>query len=67
MDAIKAGTSMAAELLDQSDKIGNLAPGMFADIIAVSGDPLIDISVLKDVMFVMKDGEIFQRDNQTEN
>ena len=62
MDAIKAGTSIAAELLDQSDKIGYLAPGMYADIIAVPGDPLKDISVLQDVMFVMKDGEIFRQD-----
>jgi len=62
MDAIKAGTSIAAELLGQSAEIGHLAPGMLADIVAVSGDPLQDISVLQKVMFVMKDGNIFRHD-----
>jgi imidazolonepropionase-like amidohydrolase len=62
MDAIKAGTSVAAELLGQSDAIGHLAPGMFADIVAVSGDPLQDITALQKVMFVMKDGVVFRHD-----
>jgi len=62
MDAIKAGTSVAAELLGQSASIGSLAPGMLADIVAVPGDPLQDISVLQRVMFVMKDGVIFRHD-----
>ncbi len=62
IDAIKAGTSVAAELLGQSDKIGYLAPGMLADIVAVNGDPLQDITVLQNVMFVMKDGNIFRHD-----
>jgi imidazolonepropionase-like amidohydrolase len=62
MDAIKAGTSIAAELLGQSAEIGHLAPGMLADIVAVSGDPLQDISVLQKVMFVMKDGTVFRHD-----
>ncbi len=62
MDAIKAGTSIAAELLGQSAAIGHLAPGMLADIVAVPGDPLQDISVLQKVMFVMKDGVVFRHD-----
>ena len=62
IDAIKAGTSVAAELLGQSDKIGYLAPGMLADIVAVNGDPLQDITVLQNVMFVMKDGVVFRHD-----
>lgn len=62
MDAIKAGTSVAAELLGQSAKIGHLAPGMLADIVAVPGDPLQDITVLQKVTFVMKDGVVFRHD-----
>jgi imidazolonepropionase-like amidohydrolase len=62
MDAIKAGTSIAAELLGQSAEIGHLAPGMLADVVAVRGDPLQDISALQNVMFVMKDGIVFRHD-----
>jgi len=62
MDAIKAGTSVAAELLGQSAEIGYLAPGMLADIVAVRGDPLQDITALQNVMFVMKDGNVFRHD-----
>ena len=62
LDAIKTGTSVAAELLGQSARIGHLAPGMLADIVAVPGDPLQDISVLQKVMFVMKDGVVYRHD-----
>jgi imidazolonepropionase-like amidohydrolase len=62
MDAIKAGTSGAAELLGQSAEIGSLASGMLADIVAVPGDPLQDITTLQKVMFVMKDGQVFRHD-----
>jgi imidazolonepropionase-like amidohydrolase len=62
MDAIKAGTSVAAELLGQSAEIGHLAPGMLADIVAVQGDPLQDITALQKVTFVMKDGQVFRHD-----
>jgi imidazolonepropionase-like amidohydrolase len=62
MDAIKAGTSVAAELLGQSASIGHLAVGMLADIVAVPGDPLQDITALQRVMFVMKDGVVFRHD-----
>jgi imidazolonepropionase-like amidohydrolase len=55
-DAIKAATVSAAELLDLSDLIGRVAPGMSADIIAVDGDPLSDISELERVSFVMARG-----------
>lgn len=63
MDAIKAGTSLAAELLGESAAIGHLAPGMLADIVAVPGDPLQDVTALQKVMFVMKDGQIFRHDH----
>jgi imidazolonepropionase-like amidohydrolase len=62
MEAIKAGTSVAAQLLDQSNQIGMLKPGMLADIVAVPGNPLEDISVLQGVTFVMKDGVIIRYD-----
>jgi len=62
MDAIRAGTSVAAELLGQSENIGHLAPGMLADIVAVPGYPLQDITQLQKVMFVMKDGVVFRHD-----
>lgn len=62
MDAIKAGTSVAAQLLDQSNQIGMLKPGMLADIVAVSGNPLEDITTLQHVAFVMKDGLVFRYD-----
>jgi imidazolonepropionase-like amidohydrolase len=62
MEAIKAGTSVAAQLLDQSSQIGMLKPGMLADIVAMPGNPLEDITVLQRVTFVMKDGVIVRHD-----
>jgi len=59
MDAIKSATSRAAELLERSGELGVIAPGAYADIVAVSGDPLRDIKVLENVAFVMKDGSVF--------
>jgi imidazolonepropionase-like amidohydrolase len=62
MDAIQSATSRAAEMLDMKGEIGVLAPGAFADIVAVSGDPLKDVTILEHVRFVMKDGAIFKND-----
>ncbi len=62
MDAIQSATSRAAVMLDMEGKIGVVAPGAFADIIAVSGDPLHDIKALKNVQFVMKDGKVFKNE-----
>lgn len=61
MDAIKAGTSRAAELLDMKGEIGVIAPGAFADVMAVEGDPLANVEALKSVKFVMKDGKVFKQ------
>ena len=61
MDAIRAATSRAADLLDMTGDLGVIAPGAYADVIAVSGDPLRDVNVLKDVRFVMKDGSVFKQ------
>lgn len=60
LQAIKASTSVAAELLGMKGKLGELSTGAFADIIAVDGDPLKEISVLERVGFVMKDGKIYK-------
>jgi imidazolonepropionase-like amidohydrolase len=62
MDAIQSATSRAAVMLDMEGKIGVVAPGAFADIIAVGGDPLRDIKALESVQFVMKDGKVFRSD-----
>ncbi len=59
MQAIKSGTALAAELLGQSDSLGTIAPGHFADIVAVAGDPLQDITELQRVQFVMKGGTVY--------
>ena len=59
MDAIKTGTSNAAEMLNKKSSIGQIAPGFLANIIAVKGNPLDDISMLQHVKFVMKEGRIY--------
>jgi imidazolonepropionase-like amidohydrolase len=64
MDAIQSATSRAATMLDMDGKIGVVAPGAFADIMAVTGDPLHDIKALESVNFVMKDGKVFRSDLQ---
>ncbi len=60
MDAIKSATSRSAEMLDMQGQIGVIAPGAYADIIAVPDDPVHDIKSLQNVQFVMKDGKIFR-------
>jgi imidazolonepropionase-like amidohydrolase len=47
-------------LLGHSKEVGSIKPGKFADVVAVTGDPLKDISLLEQVQFVMKDGEFFK-------
>jgi len=58
--AIVSGTSLSAESMGMGDKIGSLVPGMEADIIAVDGDPLADITALRRVVFVMKAGKVYK-------
>jgi imidazolonepropionase-like amidohydrolase len=60
MQAIQSATSRAAELLGKRGEIGVIASGAYADLIAVAGDPLADVSALKAVQFVMKDGAVFK-------
>ena len=62
MQAIQAATLNAAELLGWSDRVGVIEAGRFADIIAVTGDPISDVTTLEHVAFVMKGGQvIFKR------
>jgi imidazolonepropionase-like amidohydrolase len=61
MAAIKSATSVAAQLLDQSDNFGTLEAGKLADIVAVKGDPIADISELTRVTFVMKGGVVYKQ------
>jgi imidazolonepropionase-like amidohydrolase len=63
MDAIQSATSRSAAMLDMEGKIGVVAPGAFADVIAVGGDPLHDIKALENVQFVMKDGKVFKSES----
>jgi imidazolonepropionase-like amidohydrolase len=63
--ALQAGTSRAAELLGLSDKVGDLKPGLVADVIAVRGNPLTDISATQNVIFVMRNGVVYRDDRMT--
>ena len=58
VEVLKTATVNAAEILDLSDQIGSIAPGLSADIIAVDADPLADLRVLGTVKFVMKEGKV---------
>jgi imidazolonepropionase-like amidohydrolase len=62
MDAIQAATSRPAEMLDMKGEIGVLAPGAYAEVIAVSGDPLKQVSELEHVKFVMHNGSVFKNE-----
>ena len=64
LDVIRAVTSNAAEMLSWQDRVGAVEPGKFADLVAVAGDPLADITELERVRFVMKDGQVIRNDFQ---
>jgi imidazolonepropionase-like amidohydrolase len=60
MAAIVSATSLAAQSMNMQDRIGSIAPGLQADIIGIDGDPLRDITAVRRVVFVMKDGRIYE-------
>jgi imidazolonepropionase-like amidohydrolase len=62
--AIQAATAVAAEMMGWQDRIGSVEKGKFADIVAVSGDPLRDITELQRITFVMKGGQVIRNDSK---
>jgi imidazolonepropionase-like amidohydrolase len=58
IEVIRSATTVAAELMGWEDRVGSLAPGRFADLVAVDGDPLEDVSLLETPVFVMKGGVV---------
>ena len=62
VQALQAGTVNAADLMGWSDRIGSVAPGKFADLVAVRGNPLDDVTLLQHVRFVMKDGVVYKNE-----
>src|SRR5436189_505606 len=63
LDVIRAITTNAAEMLGWQDKVGAVEPGKFADLVAVAGDPIADITELERVRFVMKNGEVIKNED----
>jgi imidazolonepropionase-like amidohydrolase len=61
METIKAATVVAADLLGISDKVGSIEKGKLADIVAVPGDPIQDISIMNNIQFVMKEGKVYKQ------
>jgi imidazolonepropionase-like amidohydrolase len=62
LEIIRAVTVNAAEMLGWKDRVGAIEPGKFADLVAVSGDPLTDVTELQRVKFVMKGGQVIRDD-----
>ena len=60
MAAIMSMTSVSAQSLNMGDKIGSIVPGLEADIVAIEGNPLQDITALRRVVFVMKGGKVYK-------
>jgi imidazolonepropionase-like amidohydrolase len=61
MAAIQSATSKGAEMLGMAGQLGVVAPGAYADVVAVRGDPLADVKALGNVLFVMKDGKVYRK------
>ncbi|MGN6617318.1 MAG: amidohydrolase family protein [Ilyomonas sp.] len=61
LDVLRSATSVNADVFGYADKIGRIKKDLFADIIAVEGDPSVDIKNTRKVLFVMKDGKIYKQ------
>jgi imidazolonepropionase-like amidohydrolase len=61
MQAIQSATSAAADLIGRSQEFGSIKAGKYADLIAIAGDPLKDVTLLENVQFVMKDGKVYKQ------
>ncbi|MDB5392723.1 MAG: amidohydrolase [Rhodospirillales bacterium] len=66
-DALFAATRNAADLIGASDRIGSIQPGRYADIVAVAGDPMKDVTEFEKVIFVMKGGTVYKKDGDATN
>jgi imidazolonepropionase-like amidohydrolase len=62
LQALRSATSVGAENLGWSDRIGSIEKGKYADIIAVSGNPAVDVTEMERVKFVMKGGQVYRND-----
>ena len=60
MEAIIAATKSAADLLGETEQLGSISVGKYADVVAVKGDPIEDITLLENIHFVMKNGTIYK-------
>jgi len=61
MEAIKSATSVTAKFLEIDDRLGSVSVDKIADLVAVPGDPLVDITAMQRVHFVMKDGVVYRQ------
>jgi imidazolonepropionase-like amidohydrolase len=61
LQALRAATSVAAKAIEMDDRIGSIKPGLFADLVAVEGDPCHDVKALRKVSLVMKGGMVYKR------
>jgi imidazolonepropionase-like amidohydrolase len=62
MDVLRSSTSVNADVFGYENRIGRIKPGLLADLIAVEGDPSVDIKIIRKVKLVIKDGKIYRNE-----